>query len=101
MLFKTLITLHQSAKNLLRRSGIDDGALHVHVGLALWFILVALTGGDVGSPWPLLGMIMIELANEILDRLRKKKWLCRETAIDFAQTIFWPLFIYNNIIRHF
>eukprot|EP01037_Dinobryon_pediforme_P011230 gene11230-11314_t len=90
------IRLHQALKNGLRRSGLTDVVLHVHIGLAIWWVL-ACAIGDAGSPFAVAGLCVAECLNEAMDRLRKGAWYWRETLPDFLHTMAWPTLICISI----
>ena len=85
-----MIRLHQWFKNQLRRSGMNDEALHIHAGLLIWLAGVLVTGSPA-SPWPVVVTIGVEILNEIFDRVRKGEWHWDETLPDFVRTTAWPI----------
>jgi len=90
-----LLQFHQRTKNFLRRSGLGDAALHIHLGFVVWLGFVATLGhGNPGSTVALAALFAVEAANELMDRLRKGAWHARETAVDFVQTVIWPVMVY-------
>ena len=47
--------------------GITKDALHIHIGLAIFFGLVVVLRRSPSSIFPWLGLLTIELGNEIMD----------------------------------
>ena len=79
---------------LARATGLDHATLHVHVGMLIWVVGVALAG-DVGAIWPLAVAIVAELANEGLDRLRTGSWRIADTAQDIVNSVLWPVLLFT------
>jgi hypothetical protein len=76
-----------------RATGLEDGALHIHVGMAIWVAGVAIAG-DVGALWPLAVAAVAELANEALDRWREGSWRIADTTMDVVNSLLWPLVLF-------
>lgn len=74
-------------------TGQSDNVLHVHAGMAVFVAARLLSGRSFGSFVPLAFAVAAEVANEVLDRLALGSWRPAETAMDFANTLFWPLAI--------
>lgn len=87
-------TLHNRAKvwlsNTLR---LDHSTLHVHVGMVIWVVCVAVAG-DIGAWWPLAVVVAAELFNELLDRLRNGDWQLPDTLSDIVNSVFWPAVLF-------
>jgi len=74
-------------------SGWTPALLHVHAGLALWLLAAALFRRRLHEWQPLLIVAVIELVNEMVDRLAKGSWRPINSVGDGAATLFWPLLI--------
>ena len=79
---------------LARATGLDHATLHVHIGMLIWIVGVALAG-DVGAIWPLAVAIVAELANEGLDRLRTGSWRIADTVQDIVNSLLWPVVLFT------
>lgn len=88
-------TFHNRGKvwlaNTLR---LDHATLHVHVGMAIW-LGCALIAGDPAALWPLVAVIVAELVNEALDRLREGSWRLPDTLADIVNSVFWPAILFG------
>ncbi len=62
--------------------------------MAIWVGCVAVAG-DVGAWWPLLVVIVAELLNEVLDRLREGSWRVPDTIADIVNSVCWPLVLFG------
>lgn len=83
-------TFHNRAKVwLAQRLGLDHATLHVHVGMVIWVACVCIAR-DVGAVWPLVAVVVAELANEVLDRLRAGSWRVADTLADIVNSVLWP-----------
>lgn len=85
---------HALIVRLLSLSGESDTVLHIHAGLAIYFGTQLLMR-DRRSSLPALVMVaLIELANEVMDRLSSGSWNWPDTLHDIFSTLFWPVTIY-------
>lgn len=75
-------------------TGMSDKLLHVHAGMAIFLISAALLKCPLSDPAPLLIVLVVEIANEVRDRLLNGSWRWRDTLGDVASTLFWPLCIF-------
>ena len=79
---------------LARATGLDHATLHVHIGMLIWIVGVAVAG-DIGAIWPLAVAIAAELANETLDRLRTGSWRIADTTQDIVNSVLWPVVLFT------
>lgn len=79
---------------LANHTGLDHATLHVHVGMAIW-VMGVVVAGDIAAVWPLGLVIVAELANEVLDRLRVGSWRVADTAQDIVNSILWPCVLFG------
>ena len=79
---------------MARTFGLDHSTLHVHVGMVIWVVGVAIAG-DLGAVWPLVLAIAAELANEVLDRLRSESWRIADTLQDIVNSVLWPVVLFT------
>ena len=79
---------------LARATGLDHATLHVHIGMLIWIVGVALAG-DMAAIWPLAVATIAELANEGLDRLRTGSWRIADTVQDIVNSLLWPVVLFT------
>ena len=53
---------------IVAATGMDKDALHIYVGLAVFFTVAVFFRKPLRSPWPWLAVLVIALAGELLDR---------------------------------
>ena len=83
---------HSLTERILAASGMSDKILHVHLGLAL-FCLFTLLFPRRSSWYPLLCVLLLELGNEVMDRLFFGTWRWSDTLPDAANTLVWPFLL--------
>ena len=71
-----------------------DKFVHTYAGMGIWLTAAILLRKPLASIWPLLPVIVLELANETADRLANGSWQWQETTHDIAATWFWPLALF-------
>lgn len=71
-------------------TGMADSLLHVHAGMAVLLAARLVTRRSLATPWPLLVVCIVEIANEVMDRLHYGSWRWADTLGDIANTLFWP-----------
>lgn len=71
-------------------TGASDALLHVHAGMAVLLAARLITGRSLASPVPFAIVCLVQLANEVLDRIHNGAWLWGDTALDVLNTLFWP-----------
>lgn len=74
-------------------TGLQDSLLHVHAGMAVFFLSRFISRRSFGSPLPLTCVYVAEAINEVLDRINHGRWM-PDTASDIANTVFWPTLIF-------
>lgn len=86
--------------------GISKDALHIHVGLAIFFglVLILRRGPDSILPW--LGLLAFELLNEVMDVFHWHEgafsFEIGDSLEDIVNTMIWPtvaLFIVKMVWR--
>ena len=84
--------------NLSSALGLSKDALHIHFGLFIFLVLLLLFRRNPRSPVPWLGVLLFELANEVVDLLHDHGTFgspdIAEAARDIANTMFWPTIAY-------
>ena len=74
--------------------GISKDALHIHLGLAIFIVLVVLARRGPGSWIPWLGVFAFELINEAMDIFHWHEgafsFEIGDSFKDLANTMFWP-----------
>ena len=77
--------------------GLSKDALHVHIGLSIFIVAVAILGKGKVTIKCLLPVFIAALAMETIDlydnyhSLGYMRW--RDSVHDIANTVFWPLMI--------
>ena len=61
--------------------------------MVIW-VAGVLVASDIGAVWPLVLVIVAELANEALDRLRVGSWRVRDTVQDIVNSVLWPVVLF-------
>jgi len=74
-------------------TGLPDSVLHIHAGLAVLVAARVVTGRSLGSFVPFAAVVLVEGANETMDRLIWGSWRWPETRADLAYTLAWPLLL--------
>jgi hypothetical protein len=62
--------------------------------MLIWVVGVAIAG-DVGALWPLVVVIVAELANECFDRVRTGSWRLPDTVADIVNSVLWPVVLFG------
>lgn len=83
-------TYHETIEHILAYSGASDKTVHVHVGLALYLLGQLVLRTRRGSVDALLFVLVVESANEMMDRLYFGDWRWADTSTDVIATLFWP-----------
>ncbi len=93
-----MIELFQEAKNWLTdSSGLARDALHIHMGLVIFFALHWIFAQRLGRFLPLVLLGCFVLLGELLDVLaaagsgQPQDWV--ENLLDIWNTMFWPLLL--------
>lgn len=70
-----------------------DKFAHICAGLVLWLGSAMLLRRPLRSPLPLAIVVLLEVANECVDRVAHGSWMWRDTLGDAAATWFWPVLL--------
>lgn len=77
--------------------GLSKDALHMHVGLAVMFVLILVLRKPFGSWLPFLGVVIVAALGEFLDRrddiASLGYWRWSASLHDFVNTLFWPFIL--------
>ncbi len=74
--------------------GISKDALHIHVGLVIFFGLALVLRRSLGSLIPWGGLLLLECLNEVLDLLHAHSAIDLEGSLkDLLNTMFWPTLV--------
>lgn len=90
---------YQAAKLALTSTiGLSKDALHIHVGLGVFFVAALLFRRPLSSVLPLALVFLAALAGEALD-MRDDigsfgYWRWRASLGDIVNTVFWPLVVW-------
>lgn len=71
-------------------TGFSHEILHVHCGLIIYVLVQILLGTRRGSMPALQIVVVVEIGNEVMNRLYYGEWRWADTLNDLALTIFWP-----------
>lgn len=93
---------HQMIEQIVAATGMSHEVLHVHAGLAIYVVAQVLLGTRRGSMLAISSVLMVELANEAMNRLYYGAWRWPDTMADIVTTLFWPcaLVILSKFRRH-
>lgn len=88
----------ETVKDVIRAAtGIPDAALHVLLGLLVYFLCVLIFRAPLRSWWPLLAVLALQSINEISDAIgdlpRRNGIEVRGTILDTAMTLLLPTLI--------
>ncbi len=81
---------HDLAERIVTLTGGSDKLAHVHAGLILYLGTQLVLRERRSSGTALKVVILLECANEAMDRLFWGEWRWWDTAGDAAATVFWP-----------
>lgn len=81
---------HLMIEQIVAATGMTHEMLHVHVGLAIYVIAQLMLGTRRGSILAILSVLIVELANEVMNRLFYGGWRWSDTLSDIVTTLFWP-----------
>ncbi|MGK6320142.1 hypothetical protein [Sphingomonas sp. DT-204] len=73
--------------------GGSDKFAHTYIGLAIWLVTLIVTRRPLTDWRALVPLMLLEGANEVMDRLSVGSWMPSETLKDIAATLFWPVTI--------
>ena len=72
----------------------SDPVLHIHAGMAVLVLARLLTRYPLSHPVPLLIVVVVASANEVLNRLNFGSWRWADTMADFIYSVFWPAMLF-------
>ena len=76
-------------------TGLSKDTLHVYMGLAVFFAVAAVSPRRLRSVVPLLAVVAVAIAGEMLDMLvDENQWRWQASAHDLLNTLFWPTAIW-------
>ena len=98
----TLVLIYETAKTwLVDTSGISKDALHIYVALMVQFAAAQMFRRRLASGWPLLLLLLLEIANEAADYSHYRAWgpdpmagWAGDTARDLFDTLCLPLIVF-------
>jgi hypothetical protein len=85
---------HDATARIVMASGMSDKMVHMHAGMAIYLIAQLVLRTRRGSMDALSAVFVMEIANEIMDRLFFGNWRWADTAGDFLATVFWPTMVF-------
>ncbi len=87
---------------LVQAVGLSKDALHVYVGLIVFFVVVIALRKRSASPWPLTAVMMVAIVGELVDMRDDISslgvWRWRASIHDVLNTAFWP-FVITVLVR--
>ena len=90
-------TLQAAKLWLVDVSGLAKDALHIHVGLLVFFAVALALKKPLRSPLPWLAVLAAALLGEALDRRDDRAggglWRWQASVHDIINTLFWPTLI--------
>jgi hypothetical protein len=82
---------------IVTATGLEKDALHVYVGLTVFFVVAVLFKKSLRSLWPCLVVLAVAIAGEILDMRDDLAslgyWRWKASLHDLVNTQFWPVVI--------
>lgn len=81
---------HRAIDAVLGFTGMSDKLAHVHTGLAIYVCAQLAFRDRRGSAHALKAVVILEFANECMDRLFWGAWRWDDTISDVVATLFWP-----------
>lgn len=82
---------------IVAATGMDKDALHIYVGLAVFFTVAVFLRKPLRAPWPWLAVVVVAVAGELLDRRDDMAsvgyWRWQASLHDIINTQFWPAVI--------
>lgn len=79
---------------IVSATGLSKDALHIYVGLLVFFGVVVLLRRRVGSPGPWLAALCVAAALEVMDMrdsfASMGRWDWAASLHDVVNTLFWP-----------
>lgn len=79
-------------------TGLANTILHIHAGMLILMAARVVTRRSLGTFVPFAAVLILELANEIIDRVNHGSWRWDDTTSDLVNTLFWP-FLLSLAIR--
>jgi hypothetical protein len=77
--------------------GLSKDALHIYVGLTLFFLVAFAARKKIGSATPFIAVLLVALLGEAVDAYDDVRslgiWRWRASVHDVLNTIAWPLVI--------
>lgn len=85
---------YAALKDAIRQdTGLANTLLHIHCGLLVLLVARVISGRSLGSFVPFLAVLVLELANEMIDYINHGSWRWPDTLGDVINTLFWPLIL--------
>lgn len=73
---------------------LSKDTLHVYVGLGVFFAVAAVSPKRLRSIIPLLAVLAVAIAGELIDMRDQGQWRLLESLHDMLNTLFWPTVIW-------
>ena len=93
------VSWFQECKNfLISTFGLSKDALHIYIGLIVFFVTALLIRRPLRSWLPLLMVVLAALVGEVLDMkddiFQLGGWRWKASLHDLVNTMFWPFVIW-------
>jgi hypothetical protein len=88
------VTVENIKLAIVELTGLSKDTLHVYVGLGVFFAVAAVSRKRLRSISPLLAVLAVAIAGELLDMFDKSQWRLLESLHDMLNTLFWPTVIW-------
>lgn len=89
-----LLQYSQLKNDLGLWANMSEDLIHVHAGLAIFVVTALLLRRRMRSVVPLTVVAVLALANEVVDYQVGTGWESASSALDFVNSLFWPLILF-------
>ena len=79
-------------------TGFGNTILHIHGGMLILLIVRLISRRSLATFMPFAAVLLLELINELIDRLNHGAWRWDDTIGDLVSTLFWP-FVLSLAVR--
>lgn len=90
------VALKSFIAGLLSASG-GDALAHVHGGMLILLLARLVTRRSLATPVPLLCVVVLQIANECIDRINHGSWRWPDTIADTINTLLWPTVLFIGL----
>ena len=96
-----LLALYANAKfDIAAYFGASEALLHLHFGLAIFFLAALVSRRRMNSPVPILAVYFFAFVNEVIDWWQPgRPRIEMEPAFDILNTVIWPTLLFFLAMR--